>query len=478
MKQLPQVPRLTPVNVKNAGWLLNEISNYSQLQLRSRLLFYLCQNMECILENGFLYNLDDYVIADIEEAMKAASGSIVPPESRWNKGQTLFDFINDGQEHDEIVTARVPILGIKADRGGFSMMNTKLVSTTTPEKTDKGDDDGVFVLDMDDSGPAKPLPKKDTPQSKERTASGSASSPWVTNSQPKMSTSPTMSPWTVVKSKNSPSASRVGSFTDSPLSSTPSKDSPWTSSNPSPKLGSGPFQVEGKRRLSSHSASRSEASKLSSMLAAGKPPVSTPTRQSAATSGAPTAGQLSSPTPSASMSFIAPVVKEVQPKLSQKERRRLQRAGKQPEQQPGQPTGGLAGSSVSGPWKISSPTTAAAESPFAAYKNGSQKTKAQAKRPEVYQPTMADIIRQEQRDLQEQQRHANKTLKEIQQEEEFNKWWAAEAKREAERQKAAEAAASAPRANPSKPKRSRQPRRGHDKPGVSKSRDKVAVDIG
>jgi hypothetical protein len=181
------------------------------------------------------------------------------------------------------------------------------------------------------------------------------------------------------------------------------------------------------------------------------------------------------------MSFIAPVITEIQPKLSQKERRRLQRVGKQPEQGAVGtiPSAAPLVSAVCSPWKISNTPTPAAndDSPFAIYKNGDDAVRAKPKKPtETYQPTLADIIRQEQRDVREQERAASKTLKEIQQEEEFNKWWTAESKREIERQQAAEASTT-PRPQSNRSRRSRGARRGgQEKHGMSKPRDnKVAV---
>jgi hypothetical protein len=44
-------------------------------------------------------------------------------------------------------------------------------------------------------------------------------------------------------------------------------------------------------------------------------------------------------------------------------------------------------------------------------------------------PTLADIIRQEERDLEKRNQRATRSLKEIQQEEEFEKWWAEESEK-------------------------------------------------
>lgn len=115
-------------------------------------------------------------------------------------------------------------------------------------------------------------------------------------------------------------------------------------------------------------------------------------------------------------------------KLSQKERKKLQRVA--PHEAVGyngnSPSGGNGSSAT--PWKTlnSCQPETPDSSPFAAYKNKGKATSKSAAPP----PTLGDIIQQEQKKVEIQAQQNTKSLKEIQQEEEFDKWWAMESERQ------------------------------------------------
>ena len=52
LKEICESVMISFVNVKNAGWILDEAIQYSALQLEERLLYFICHNLDCILENG------------------------------------------------------------------------------------------------------------------------------------------------------------------------------------------------------------------------------------------------------------------------------------------------------------------------------------------------------------------------------------------------------------------------------------------
>ncbi|ANB13646.1 putative ankyrin repeat protein [Sugiyamaella lignohabitans] len=194
-------------------------------------------------------------------------------------------------------------------------------------------------------------------------------------------------------------------------------------------------------------------------------------RRGSASSSSPAPAAISSP---AVGSVFTPVVKDgPSVKMSQKERKRLLREQQQQQQQSpqsqqkdiapstpmgwGNPFQPSSPSPSQSPWNVprTSPAVATAsvppsvtaevrskttsipapgstvteaESPFAMYAKGKEK----AKKPiEQESPafTLNDIIQQEKHDLKKRNEKSSRSLKDIQREEEFEKWWALESQR-------------------------------------------------
>lgn len=106
-------------------------------------------------------------------------------------------------------------------------------------------------------------------------------------------------------------------------------------------------------------------------------------------------------------------------KLSQREKRKIQLSAEKTT-----PSAQLKNETVNNPWKVESkpklPDTL--ESPFAAYQAGPSTLKAVAKD----KPSITQIMQQERFEVKQKEIEKTKSLKEIQQEEEFAKWWAEE----------------------------------------------------
>jgi hypothetical protein len=146
----------------------------------------------------------------------------------------------------------------------------------------------------------------------------------------------------------------------------------------------------------------------------------------------PKPSKLSIPSSSSPFSTFTPTVIEVPSKLSQKERKRLnrERASQPDKVERDSPETSIVGSTppVSSPWSVpvDSTPSASSSSPFAMYANGSRKGKSKKHDPG---PTLVDIIQQEKRDLRVKTEQTSKSLKDIQLEEEFEKWWTSESQK-------------------------------------------------
>lgn len=217
-----------------------------------------------------------------------------------------------------------------------------------------------------------------------------------------------------------------------------SKSSPVATIEEPPQTSSTPSPVPQKKSPPIPSSPLSLKPKSSPKLASWSDPKTTP---SASTVSPMSIGEIYNKQPSSSSSQksnTAKIPTATPTKLSQKERKKLQR--ETPHEVVGHSNGNSSpwnNGSMETPWKAlnSNQPETPDSSPFAMYKN---KGKTPSK-PAVPPPTLGDIIQQEQKKVEIQAQQNTKSLKEIQQEEEFDKWWA----RESERQQKLEQARTA-----------------------------------
>lgn len=175
LMQLCEAAILCFVNVKNAGWLLDVIINYSAPQLEDRLVKYVCHNITSILENQFLSGVSADSLKKLDVAMRAlisANGKLIGCIDE----STFYDFINDFDAHNETVSRVSPVYGSNSSLSFLPLKSKAVVKEL---------EDGVFSLDLDAG-------ESDTPSSTathERTSV--RNSPRRDSSHERASTSPT-----------------------------------------------------------------------------------------------------------------------------------------------------------------------------------------------------------------------------------------------------------------------------------------------
>ncbi|CAN6615686.1 hypothetical protein TRVA0_006S01772 [Trichomonascus vanleenenianus] len=355
------------VTIRNAGMLLSEAVIYHAAQLEERLLRYICLNMDSILENGFLADADCDLLERVDSTMKSFLGTSTGTTSI----QTFFDYINDINEHNDICSNFVPIFG-------SSSINSLLRSGRRRPSRYKEERPQLV--------PTKSTPSKQV---------GSSPSP------PVVPSTPTVQPPSPVSPILQPISNAA----------TPTPTKPLTQEATIPNT------------PKSNRASMATIGESSPVSASERQFPSTPTKPVSIGDvynnlSPSSADRRRSSASSPAIKFSAP------PKVSQKERKRIQKEQHQ-HQKPETPVEATSSSvPPASPWEIKPAAAvgkASSESPFAVYQSGEKR---KAKQPsEVYKPTLADIIRQEQRDNENRQRRSTRSLKEIQQEEEFERWW-------------------------------------------------------
>lgn len=371
----------------------------------------------------------------------------------------FFKFQDDYETYNEDLTSLAPVYGIKTQTAISTLRDWQMLNSTEVEESivqtnvaNSTTQDGVFDFELEEKSIKGK--EKDTwmtvvgPSGKVRTEYGkpapNSREPWVNRSDKEQT-----SPMGASKHQNSAVVNK-GSTPSSPkpmVSATADDNSPsgsrswktpvrrFSSTSASPWQSAKKTLAEDTKKASSSP----RPSSLSSMFASApksspKASPKTDIRPAAYSTGSPITGPTTvTPPPS---TFITPEITTLPTmKMSQKERRKLQRerrasiegttsSSSQAWAIPG------ASSSTKTVWKIASKSEATQEeSPFAVYK-ASGGNKDQSHQEEVsLEPTLADIIQQEHHNVQQQAWQATRTLRDIQQEEEFQKWWAKESQR-------------------------------------------------
>jgi hypothetical protein len=437
--------------------MLDEIIDLSAAQLESRLMTLLCHNAECVLENGFL-DIPQEIFDKVDDANRKLLHRPPPVD------HAFFKFQEDFEGYNEDLTSIAPVYGVKTQiamsmlRDRPILTNSKSVENTIGllnSSNDGGHDDDIFELEMEDKQAKGKEKLTWTTVTGSRTNNehvgnrsspkiGTTNSPNIWNSMDRESTSPKMSP--------------KQSWTTAPRGSIPSSPKPWQSPSldkKSPNNSGGSSFKTPVRRFSATSTSSWQNSKkspaeysqksmsppgpssLTSMFAASMKssnnysPTQSPNQLSAVKQSSPQ-------TSAAPVTYITPEITELPTgKMSQKERRKLQR---------GRTVSTGTASTSSPAWSIPStstpPKTAwnaakpagsgnnVEDSPFALYKTPRKsKEEVRMEEPSLTKPTLADIIRQEQHNVQKQAWQSTRSLKDIQQEEEFQKWWSKESQK-------------------------------------------------
>lgn len=452
--------------VKNVAHLLYLASSYNCSKLKEYLLGYICVNMVCLIEGGFLNSLleDPELFLDIDKHYRLLTGRN-SPSFDW-----VASFLTDFDGHNESLCAVAP--GIFAHnqqttKQSFATLhrNSKSEETrpsvspmSSPDLRPHNDDVFEFELDECPAVLSKKREKREERSERgerrgshqeERRASFArvpySSSPQAYGKSPMSYGSPlSVSPNTLERRRSSFATAASGvPLTPSEirfnLKQQIQKDSDavyW------PTLGKGKVEEVGSP-ASFHTAVQSS------------PVVATPAVASSTTPSTPWSSKKSQPMPtptppaSSSLSDLFSVTPPSQPKLSQKERRRLQ---KQQKEDAIAAEKAKEKTAAEGPWKVKKKAPAPV---FGAFEDSTpsqtpSKTSARstpsrtpsrtsARTPSVpATPSMADIYSPSQLSLAEirerQERNTQKaknvkTIEEIQQEETFQKWWDAEVAR-------------------------------------------------
>lgn len=393
-------------------------------------------------------------------------------ESEQN-AEPLFSFINDLTEFNERCASFVPVIkqDLSADTIEFTLTekngstsrrrSSKQATKPVLQDPDYSTDSEVFELDMTDSpsrySSPKPLP---TPSPKSNGILGNTSSGWQVVAARKPSFPTGARPSANLFSSPAPQTGSSIPGSSSSYSKSVSAISDTTQVNASPQTSDALFPKLGEwntpRRPSVNKGSPWTRNSISSEPPTPSSPV-TPTASglSKAMKKLDIKSPDSSLSPSQSngetlSSIIESKAKTIRTsKLSQRERRKLQ------ESEEANPVSVLSKSppviaGSSNPWKSiqqpkkQAPSSAAShlDDPFAAYTtkvpvgNGSVKQAAQISNLDVSpMGSLSQIIQQEHRQVEIRAAERSKSIKEIQQEEEFARWWAEEsAKVQAEQQ--------------------------------------------
>lgn len=401
------------LSVKNIGSLISEGLTYPSCQLLPRAQYFAVANLECLLENGFL-GVDR---SDVTQSLEAYLKGIVPSQTLPETAPLRF--MADLEEHNESTSRLVPVPGALMPRSTGPLLKTGVAKVLQDDH-----EEGVFVLDDDNirdnltklsvSGPSHSVSQQ-TPRR------GSTAEPtWF--SPP-------------VKAVEQPEWNTVG--------------------------GTGRRAGSNSASISTSNAERARADSVTISSPPAVPVPSFPRISKSKVSDAVT------PPKPASTSVFTPTVIEVNQKLSQKERKRLQRekeaalaensSNASPTLSANQtPTKSNAWGSVASSSSNTSPWAKPVASPvFDIVSETLNQAKDNKKRKDKHvkiasslfsngtttsatalhsswtaaQPSLGDIIDQQQRYIEVKAQQANRSLEDIQQEEEFEKWWAEESRK-------------------------------------------------
>lgn len=465
--------------------MLNEIADISSKELESGLMDLICHNSECILENGFLD-----IPQDLFNKVDDAARNFIQRQAPSDKA--FFSFQEDFESYNEDLTSMAPIYGVKTHSSisTFRDKNAMALKTleknfATPNNCNEGsNEEDIFELEMEERL-SKGKEKLTSSSVTGGLSKGNAENAMIKHSSNTgIPSSPTMSLWNnrPGKDHNSPKSSPGQNWSTvsrgSSLYQSPGLDrmSPNNSGESSSSLktpvrrivatsSSGSSWQNFKKSPAEYSqkgSSSSSPSSLTSMFAgskSAKPVTQQQTihspNQCGASSKSVSTPQTSSSTP---VTYITPEITEFPlGKLSQKERRKLQRerAPSTGESSSSSPAWGLPNlikpskpvwntvnttSTIGSVPKATTATTITANldtstSEFTRNNNsispgaGKFENNSHTESSNSTTPTLADIIRQEQQIVRIQASQATKSLKDIQQEEAFQKWWSKESQK-------------------------------------------------
>uniref|UniRef100_A0A060SXL1 ARAD1A04752p n=1 Tax=Blastobotrys adeninivorans TaxID=409370 RepID=A0A060SXL1_BLAAD len=460
------------VTVKNAGWLLGHAVELHASQLQDRILFYICHNVVCILENGFVGALTPDLFALIDRAMKG----YLRRDFYWHdsSGKQLELFVQDMEELNDSLSRKVPVFGTRdqrnagaittasstssARRKSFTPHNVPLangldgsaISHGSPKTTvvERG-----FVVDNGDTN-SQSTPVRRTSWASKGRMSGLFTSPSNENENSK---------WELVSSSKASTPSQKSPVLrpSSAGKSPPVRASNMLSNN-SPSSSSWQPSSFGKRRQSSTGQRVAPMAPNANYHQAKKttPTKAQPEEYTSVFATDEDYAASSSSTPASTTISLGEIMAESKntgqgtskgkvigtPKLSQKERKKLQRQGSTAEPEnngsawgtSSSPWGNPQAPSKSSPWDkakaqgkapVRAPANTGAKiessnsDPFAQYRNKQSQKPSKSPKAAV---GLADIMQQEHWHVQQKNVQSSKTLKEIQQEEEFERWWAQE----------------------------------------------------